>query len=507
MADPIQSGIDTDYGQYQGGDVGLSKEARSALGTDMSDPVSKYFKQMTDYTSQERKTAQEAQKDIIGKQIQMEQNRLTQEADLARRQAGQMSGIMSQYGKQLMAEPPKRQIEKDTMEGMIGLGALLPVAGAFFGGKGLTGATGALNAMAGLVKGYQEGNKQRIDFEQKKYDDAMKEFDRHQRQIKDAFDLAIKGAQVNQTAALAELKMKLYAENAPMLAELAEKQGIVKTANDNIQMYNNFLKQRMQYENKFSSGRPVEIINKEGNREAITQQEFNERRSRGEDMQLAPRQGASSALLQGRAENIREAFAQAAKDVENITLLPDNTVLGTFAGLTGKSGEGLVDSIRNTFARNITPQEQRFLQQLTSGLDAHLSFALGGGYASSQTKANIDRYKAQLAQEGDTPESYALFLARVRQEMNILAENFPSKPGATKEMNEAVQKFNDVVNKSVPFTVSDVVKATFPGATGPKPPGAKNKLPQRGLSIGEVKAGYRYTGGDPSDKDNWEKVQ
>lgn len=257
MADPIQSGIDTDYGQYQGGDVGLSKEARSALGTDMSDPVSKYFKQMNDYTSQERKTAQEAQKDIIGKQIQMEQNRLTQEADLARKQAGQMSGIMSQYGKQLMAEPPKRQIEKDTMEGMIGLGALLPVAGAFFGGKGLTGATGALNAMAGLVKGYQEGNKQRIDFEQKKYDDAMKEFDRHQRQIKDAFDLAIKGAQVNQTAALAELKMKLYAENAPMLAELAEKQGIVKTANDNIQMYNNFLKQRMQYEEKIDQAKAV----------------------------------------------------------------------------------------------------------------------------------------------------------------------------------------------------------------------------------------------------------
>jgi hypothetical protein len=238
----------------------LSQQTRAALGTDQSDPFEKYFKQFKDYSSEERKKAQEAQKSIIETQSKMEGEALRQQSDLAQKQAQEMSGIISGYGKQLMAPAPKREIDPQTKEGMMGLAALLPVAGAFFGGKGLTSATGAMQAMTGLVRGYQEGNKERIAFEQKKYDDAMKEFDRHQKQIREAFDLAIKGAQVNQTAAQAKLKMDLHAFNAPMLAELVEKQGIVKTSEDNINMYNNFLKQRMSYDEKINQATAIAKI-------------------------------------------------------------------------------------------------------------------------------------------------------------------------------------------------------------------------------------------------------
>jgi len=66
-------------------------------------------------------------------------------------------------------------------------------------------------------------------------------------------------------------------------------------------------------------------------------------------------------------------------------------------------------------------------------------------------------------------------LARFRQEMNILAENFSSKPGASPEMNDAVQRYNQMINDAVPFTVENVLDAEF-GTTpqpktnaGPKP--------------------------------------
>jgi hypothetical protein len=422
----------------------LSKQAQSALGTDSTDPFDRYLKRMQDSTSVERKKAQEAQTDISTKQIEMEKNRLKQEYDLATKQSGETRGIISDYSKQLMAPAPKREIEAQTKEGMMGLAALLPVAGAFFGGKGLTSATGAMQAMTGLVKGYQEGNQQRIAFEQKKYDDAIKEFDRHQQNIKTAFDMALKNAQTNQNAAQAKLKMDLYTLNAPMLAELVEKQGIVKTAEANIQMIDNVAKQRLQHESQLQTATEVAKIR----------------------ASAASGRGPS-ALLQGRAENVREAFSQAATDVQNITYLPPNTVLGTFAGMTGKSGDGLVDALRNTFARSVTQVEQRALQQLTAGIESHLAFALGGGYASSQAKGNMDRYKTQLSQAGDDPASNALFLARVRQELNILAQNFPSKPGATKEMNDAVQYFNNIVNESIPFTVQDVLKSIDAGEQPP----------------------------------------
>ena len=115
------------------------------------------------------------------------------------------------------------------------------------------------------------------------------------------------------------------------------------------------------------------------------------------------------------------------------------------------------------------------LETLLSGIEGHMAFALGGGYASSQSKARMDQYKAQLARSGDDPVQVPLMLARFRQEMNILAENFSSKPGASPEMNDAVQRYNQMINDAVPFTVENVLDAEF-GTTpqpktnaGPKP--------------------------------------
>ena len=164
-------------------------------------------------------------------------------------------------------------------------------------------------------------------------------------------------------------------------------------------------------------------------------------------------------MLAGRAENIREAFAQAAKDIVNITKFPKNTMLGSFSGLTGASADSLVGAVRNGIARGVTEKEQRMLETLIAGIEGHMAFALGGGYATSQSKARMDQYKAQIARAGDDPAQVPLMLARFRQEMNILAENFPSKPGATTEMNNAVQKYNDAINNAVPFTVDNVLDA------------------------------------------------
>lgn len=221
----------------------IMPETKSVLGFDQSD----IFKQITGA----REKATEAEIGLAEKKGQADIAAARAKSDLAKSQAGEISGIYKQYAPKLMAEPPKRNIEKDTVEGMVGLGALLPVAGAFFGGKGLTSATGAMNAMAGLVKGYQEGNKQRIDFEQKKYDDSIKEFERHQNQIKQAFDMALSAAKTNQTAAQSALEVKLAELNAPLLKESVRVNGITKSYQDFISMQQNTMKQIAAYQSKF----------------------------------------------------------------------------------------------------------------------------------------------------------------------------------------------------------------------------------------------------------------
>lgn len=334
MANPIQSGVDSDYQASTGGDVGLPESVKSALKTDMSDPLAQFKK----ISGEERAKVGKAESDLAEAQIAKQQQAAQLKSDFAKQQAGQMSGLLSQYEKQAMAPAPKREIDPQTKEGMMGLAALLPVAGAFFGGKGLTSATGAMQAMTGLLKGYQEGNKERIAFEQKKYDDAMKEFDRHQNQIKEAFNIAIKKAQVNQTAAQTELEVKLAALDAPLLREMVKKNGIVAGAEENIKMAQNYYTHKQQYEEKLQIAREVAGIKSEApttkEKEVRTERETAKPYFNNIDL------GVKAPVVEGVSKVMGEAA--------NLSqMVQDNPLLVGRTGQAREVKQRLFDSIKN----------------------------------------------------------------------------------------------------------------------------------------------------------------
>ena len=102
-----------------------------------------------------------------------------------------MQTRMSEMDK--MAPPPKMNITPDTHEGLMGLATILPIAGILLGSKGMMSGVNAMNAMTGVMKGYQEGNKARIDFEKQKYDTSMKEWEANykvsRQKLADAIDM------------------------------------------------------------------------------------------------------------------------------------------------------------------------------------------------------------------------------------------------------------------------------------------------------------------------------
>lgn len=440
------------------------------------------------------------------------------------------AAIYEQYKPELTKKFEPFEAPKETFSSLAGLGMMLMAIGSMGGKKGLTSATGAMNAIAGMATGYQQGRKEEFDRQKQIFDENFRIMKENQAQIQKEFEYALKYAQKDVSGATTKLAttLKSLGLDAPAAALKDGKGTIQSVANDTLgpmaKGLNEVTKKKLEIDQKIreadariaeekarktttSSARPVEIINEKGEKEAITVQEFNQRREKGEPMQIAPRASAGGSQNVRFAANMQDAFAQAATDIDNVTKMPENTLLGTFSGMTGQSGKGLVDSLANTFAREITPQDERMFQQIVSGLEINMAKALGGGYASSGAKHIVDAYKDQVAKSGDTPANKALFLARMKQELNVFADNFRVYPGATPDMIGKVNKYEEVINKAVPFSVQDVLNAELKTTAGFRPPGAKNKLPQRGLSIGEVKAGYKYTGGDPSDKDNWEKVQ
>jgi hypothetical protein len=337
-----------------------------------------------------------------------------------------------------MKPTPELNFSKETSMEIAGVFSMIATMGVALGGSGKLSGLNAMNAMSGMLKGHQQGRKDLLAKEQ-----AI--FDKEMASMKAANDALLKDLEQYQ-------KLRVTDKEAASLkaGEIVAKNGpLIKQAIETGQTENAL--EIAKANSKLQSEIMVKSI-----KTGISGK-------------------GSSTLLAGRAENIREAFAQASKDIVNITKFPEGTMLGTFSGLTGADANSMVSGIRNGVARGVTEKEQRMLETLLSGIEGHMAFALGGGYASSQSKARMDQYKAQLARSGDDPVQVPLMLARFRQEMNVLAENFSSKPGASPEMNDAVQRYNQMINDAVPFTVENVLDAEFGTApqpktnTGPKP--------------------------------------
>ena len=127
----------------------------------------------------------------------------------------EMRGIQERMGKEF-APTPATQGELVTLFGMLG------AVGGLMGRGGYTRAIGAMNAMGGMLKGYNQGRKDLFDREKEI-------FDRNQKALKEQLDFAAKAFERNmkyinegvssvQQKAMSELKSKGYDMLAATLA-------------------------------------------------------------------------------------------------------------------------------------------------------------------------------------------------------------------------------------------------------------------------------------------------
>ena len=365
-------------------------------------------------------------------------------------------GAMQGYQQKLEEQPlPAFVPTKDNAQDLAGLFSLVSVIGMIAGKQN---GQMAMQAMNGMLEGYQKGRADLYKKEATEFDKNFKAMLSKHAEFRKEMEDAIKLASTDKEAGM----------QAAELAATKAGSSIVQA-----QLRKGDLVGAYKLVDESSKGAEKALTLESTMREkAADRAAANERARLDREAKAASKGQQTSALLAGRAENIREAFVQAAKDLENVTRFPPDTVLGTFAGMTGLEGKGLTESLANTFARTITDTESRMLQQLVSGLEANLATALGNGYAASASKYRIDMYKAQMPKTGDDGYVAANFLARLKQELNILSDNFASKPGASPEMSKAVYEANNRINKAVPFTVEDVTDAYFSGI---EPPTAKSE--------------------------------
>jgi hypothetical protein len=425
-----------------------------SLNTDMKPfPIKMSTKGGQEYVNQEAQLSQKeatSRGELEKAKAELQTNLLGAEAQSAKQYAEKTRNLQQEAeNKELEYPRPEFHPTKENAQSLGGLFSMVATFGLLLGNSGKLASQNALGAMTGMLKGWQDGRKDLYERELKEFDKEYKRINDIRTDIQNHLQKAMQLAAIDKDASLKERQyaVSLTGQSSVLGYQIQnmQDQAALKTLDSGKKIDMEY--QKMQQ----SAAQHAESMKLQRDRLDYEKQK------------LAQGGGKGQGLNQRFAFNITEAARQAGADLINITQMPKGTVLGTFADMTGLGGNTLTSALRNTFTRKITPDEQRTFQQLVSGFENNMSRALGGGYANSGAKAAVEAYKQQVARAGDSPIAMATFLARSKQELQILNDAFKDHPGANEgEINQLNTMLKEL-NTRIPFNVSDINKAIGKG--------------------------------------------
>ena len=350
--------------------------------------------------------------------------------------------------KELEAQMEKPFIPtQDTAQDIAGLFSLINVVGFAIGAGGKMNAQAALSAMNGMLDGHMKGRKDLYDREKGVFEENLKVLKNRWDMLKNDMERAAQLAQVNLQAATAEAKTAAARHGATFINDNIDKFGLMRTL-EYVREGNKAAEKA--YDTALKHKQDVEVKNAE------MVNAFNREVYRA---QTSGQGGARASAINSRlAYIIQNSFLQAGQDLINAARHPSQS-LGAFAGLTGADSKGILDAVKKVGTRNLTDADQRTYEQIISGLEAHMARVMGGGYATSATKAQMDMYKTQIPRSGDPAVVGLMFLARMKQELGLELHGFASHPGATEDQVRNMANVYSQVDSLIPFNVNQVQQA------------------------------------------------
>jgi hypothetical protein len=311
-----------------------------------------------------------------------------------------------------------------------------------------------------MIEGHIKGRDDLYKREKDIYDENMKALDRIIEGLKTEIATGTEIAKLGGTAATEKNTQAAYAKGATSLGDLAKKLPLVAFTDNFNEVAKNWKSvtdiatkeeeraatakaamDRAIYERTHPIVTPefkeVQYVMKDG----TTQLGSYDARSgkylnaQKQPMDMSQVQGANTVGAAGKAQkgtqadqrfayNIVQNFEAATTDLKNVASLPAGTILGTFAGMTGQSGSGLLSSLENTFARKLTTEDQRQMQQIITGLDQNLGRVMGGGYANSSAKQLKDSIRFVIIFTSTLAEGYSCSKVTANRSKNASFKTF-----------------------------------------------------------------------------------
>jgi hypothetical protein len=459
---------------------------------------------------------EEAKRQEKGKEAELRQelvSRMATEArELPERKA--LTEARTEFGN--MAFVPT----KETTQDLAGIFSLMSIVGMVVG-KG--NAQLAMSSMNGMLEGYQKGRADLYKKELTQFDKNFKAMQSKVLTLEKELSEAMELKKLDREKGDLAITMALAKAESPLLNAMRNRLGDVAVSNgvqDTKKTLNTLVSLNNDLRAKADARADADRIARE-NRLAADERA---RLSREQAKQLAELR-ASQPGRQGQhaltfASRVYGNIENAVNDLVNLTNLPAVAESPIFAGMIGADRATVLQNITAFAARKVTNQDQRAFEQIANSLDAALARLEAQGLANGSTRGAIASFSALKPREGDEAINMAIYLARVKQEIETGIKVHAEMPGATPGQKQNNVRNIERINKTVPFSVEDTLNVL---KANRKPLGVKMEQllnqpqivpnttmqPQDGQSqyqIGQViKKGnktYRITGlDDPNDPD------
>jgi len=431
--------------------------------TGVTDPIQELTSKRDTAVQEELGAGQKLQELEI-KKAESEAKRTAEQAEskvrsteeLTQRQAEREAPIREQKGmvdKALMEE--HFAPTKENLQDQAALFSLINVIGFAIGAGGKQNAMQAMHAMNGMLEGHQKGRADLFKEEQVKFDKNFKALQQKANFLETELKHSLEEFTRDKRAADERAGAAFAAAGADFMKTYAEKNGLVAA-------YERAKEVRKSLDKAIEGERL--------RKEKIEDRAVQERQrvlDREQEMRLAAQlraEGKSERVSQQTmmAQRAVNALGGVASAVEAIKELPTGTTTGVMPNLQTK--DGMTNYVRNTIGRKVSSREADMMNTLFTGLGRNLAAIEASGAASGLSELSKQMASGTYINSGtDDPYKVALKLADVRR---IAVENIrPAIESGLmpKGQAEVASKLVERIEKAIPYSVNDVIKAASGG--------------------------------------------
>jgi len=340
---------------------------------------------------------------------------------------------------------------RDTVQDIAGLFGLIGVVGMVIG-KG--NAMQAMGAMNGMMEGHRKGRQDLFKQESQQFEKNFKAMQAKVSAALAEYQEALKVKQQDSEAGELMAQVALARSESPFLKAVKDRRG------------DDAVLQRLKETYKsvtVDMPKTINDLQEKADAATAAERRFKLQMEQRERLARLQREAKTPAVkAQGQnaltfASRVYGNIENATNDLVNLTNLPAVAESPIFAGMIGADRDTVLRNITAFAARKVTDKDQRAFEQIANSLDAALARLEAQGLATGATKAAIQSFGALKPRVGDDAINMAIYLARVKQEIETGIKVHAEMPGATPGQKQNNISNIERINKTVPFSVEDTL--------------------------------------------------